>query len=207
MSIILTKYGNTVAITTTTNKVFYMSVKQFLNAFTMNKEGPEGPEIMVNGSFTGNANNWTLGAGWTWAADKVTKTPGNTNALQQTGSVILNQRYVLRFTVGGTLGSVTVNVGEINTTVPAGAGAVKIFPIPVNDGNPFRIRFTPDSAFNGSIDGVSLRKKSFLISLDTDRLDESNIDIAAWTIAGNTGLRDIGDVGNAISDLVKYSLL
>lgn len=204
MSIILTKYGNTVAITTTTNKVLYMSVKQFLNAFTLNKVGPEGPENMQNGNFTGAATNWTLGAGWVYGTDKVSHTSGmGTAALQQTGVLVLGQRYVVRFTVTGSVGTVTVTVGGVDTVVNAGAGAVKLYVV-VTNVDAFRIRFTPTDDFNGAIDAVSVRKKSYLISLDTDRVDEVNIDISAWTIAGNSGLTEIDEVGAAIQALVQY---
>lgn len=205
MSIILTKYGNTVAVTTTSNKVYYMSVKQFFNAFTLNKVGPEGPENILNGNFTGAATNWTLGAGWAYGTDKVTHTVG-TAALQQTGVLVLGQRYVVRFTVTGTLGTVTVKVGGVDTVVDAGAGIVTLYII-VTNVDAFRIRFTPTTDFNGAIDTVSVRKKSYLISMNTDVVDESNIDISAWTIAGNSGLTTIEEVGDAIADLVKIQTI
>jgi hypothetical protein len=205
MPIILTKYGNTVAITTTTNKVFYMSVKQFLNAFTLNKSGPEGANIITNGTFTGNATGWVLGAGWTYGTDKVSHSSG-VNKLTQAGAVVSKQRYIIRLTVTGTTGSVTVAVGGVSNVVNAGAGAVTLEVIATTTGGGFKIQVTPTNDFNGSIDTVSVKPKPYLITLDTDRLDEQNIDVSAWTIAGNSGLSTIEEVGDAISDLVKYDI-
>jgi len=203
MSIILTKYGNTVAITTNTNKVFYMSVKVFLNAFSLNARGPEGAQLLLNPNFTGGATSWTLGAGWTYGTDKVTHTAG-TNPLFQAGAVVAGERYVVRLTVTGTTGSVTVNIGGNDiATINAGAGAVMYYFIATAPGSNL-IAITPTNDFNGSIDGVTLRTKSYYISMDTDRLDEQNHPLSAWTIAGHSGMTTVQEVGNAIAALVKY---
>lgn len=44
---------------------------------------PSGLEKLTNGAFTGAATNWTLGAGWTYAANQVLKAVGNVNTLSQ----------------------------------------------------------------------------------------------------------------------------
>ena len=35
----------------------------------------QGSELITNGSFTGNANSWTLNGGWAYGTNKVTFTP------------------------------------------------------------------------------------------------------------------------------------
>jgi hypothetical protein len=44
---------------------------------------PSGLEKLTNGSFTGASAPWTLGAGWAYAANQVSKAIGNVNTLSQ----------------------------------------------------------------------------------------------------------------------------
>jgi len=142
-----------------------------------------------------------LGAGWTYGTDKVSHGSG-TAALSQVLNVTVGERYVIRLTVTGTTGSVSVNFGGQSFVVNAGAGAVLSYQIATV--NPGAISIIPTNDFNGSIDGVTVRTKPYYISMDTDRLDEQNIPLSAWTIAGNSGMTTVQEVGNAIADLVKY---
>ena len=45
-----------------------------------------GTEKISNGEFTGNADNWTLGTGWVYSANKMTRTSGATSNLSQSST-------------------------------------------------------------------------------------------------------------------------
>lgn len=59
-----------------------------------------GANLITNGTFTGSAASWTLGAGWAYGVNIVTLTT-NTGALTQdlTGLITANRYYFIRFTV------------------------------------------------------------------------------------------------------------
>lgn len=40
-----------------------------------NDTEPSPQELIINGSFTGNANSWTLAGGWAYNSNNVTYTP------------------------------------------------------------------------------------------------------------------------------------
>lgn len=67
--------------------------------------------LVTNGTFTGSAAGWTLGAGWTYAANIVTLT-ANTGALTQdlVGLITSGRYYFIRFTIAVTAGTPNLSV-------------------------------------------------------------------------------------------------
>lgn len=53
------------------------------------------------------------------------------------------------------------------------------------------------------LSAFELSKADMTISMDTDRVDVKNIPVANWSIAGNSSLASVDDVGNAIKDLTE----
>lgn len=122
--------------------------------------GTVGSELITNGSFTGSAAGWTLGAGWTYGSDKVSFTPGAVTELKQTiGAAFTVPICRVSFTVGGTIGFVVVSLGRAGTNqvYDAGSGAVTFDGIAESFPGEIII-FTPSPDFNGSIDDVSLKE-------------------------------------------------
>lgn len=122
--------------------------------------GVVGAEQITNGSFTGNATGWTLGAGWAYGSNMVSFTAGAVTELKQNiGMIAISiPRCRVSFNVGGTTGFVVVSLGRdgTNQVYDAGSGVVTFDGIcasAVGD----RIIFTPSPDFNGSVDDVSLK--------------------------------------------------
>lgn len=117
-----------------------------------------GSELAANGTFTGNANGWTLGAGWAYGSNRVAHTPGGTAALSQSLALARNASYRISFTLGGTVGDVTIDLaGEFNN-YSAGAGAQSFdVELPLVPGA-YALTFTPSSNTDATIDDVSVRQ-------------------------------------------------
>jgi hypothetical protein len=124
---------------------------------TLNQQAFDDYEHIANGSFTGSAASWTVGAGWAYGTNNVGKTGDGTATLEQTTSpiAVAGKVYAVTYTissmtVGGTLaveiGGTSVNRTLANGTftefiTATGAGALK---------------FTPPNASRFTIDTVSV---------------------------------------------------
>lgn len=89
------------------------------------------PNVVTNGTFTGNADGWTPGAGWAYGTNKVDATLADT-ALEQTIALLPGVSYSLVFTttrsagsvrasVGGTLGTARSSAATFTETIVAGS--------------------------------------------------------------------------------------
>jgi len=84
-----------------------------------------GAEKLANGTFTGNANGWSLGTGWNYNTNLVRKDATGTGTLTQaltnmTTPIIAGETYQLSFTISNK---------TINSSIKVGCGGVTI----VND--------------------------------------------------------------------------
>lgn len=111
--------------------------------------------LVINGTFTGSATGWTLGTGWAYGTNNVIHTPGNVEALSQDVGIIQDFQYTLNVDIGGTVGTVTVELGTggQTNTVTAGTGSHMIAGL---GGSDSLLRFIPSTDFNGTIDNVTL---------------------------------------------------
>lgn len=74
-----------------------------------------GTEKVTNGSFTGSATGWTLGAAWAYSSNNVAKNANGTNTLSQTIGAVAGEIYLVTFDLTtdnlGTPGTVLVTLG------------------------------------------------------------------------------------------------
>lgn len=109
---------------------------------------------ITNGTFTGNANSWTAGAGWAYETNDVRKSAGTGTLSQALADLavvpIAGENYLLNFTInpwtkgsptvtfmGGTGTGTTVTVAGLYTraiTTSAAAGALTFTPAATDDG-------------------------------------------------------------------------
>ncbi len=112
--------------------------------------------LATNGTFTGNATGWTLGAGWEYGTNNILHTAGSTATASQNFTATSGVLYRLQFTVGGTAGTVTPSIGAVNgTAVAGGAGAVIQYLVAGASGS-IALAFTPHTDFDGTLDSVVL---------------------------------------------------
>jgi len=131
-----------------------------------------GSEKVTNGTFTGNATGWTLGAGWAYSSNNVAHTAGSTAAMSQDTGEVAGEYYLVSFVVSYTTGQVSLK-GKLTTTIggtQAGIwansngslNASGYFSNTVNyivkATNTNDLTFTPTTDFNGTIDTVSVKK-------------------------------------------------
>lgn len=121
-------------------------------------EVPLAPNVVINGTFTGNADGWTLAAGWAYGTNAITHTSGGgvgtvvpTPAL----TIVASTQYQVTYTISGvTTGSVTVSIGGTNGTSRSTNGTFTEVITSTNTGN---LTFTPVTTFNGTIDDIEVR--------------------------------------------------
>lgn len=112
-----------------------------------------GSNVVVNGTFTGNANNWTLGAGWAYTANTVQSTGDGT--LSQTVSVSASQIWRISYDIPTYLaGTVTVSIGGTNGTARSSSGTHTEDITASGAGN---LIFTPAVGANFTLDNVTAR--------------------------------------------------
>lgn len=119
-----------------------------------------GAEIIVNGTFTGSAANWTLGAGWTYSANTVVHTPGGgTGTLVQNPAIVpvVGRVYLLSYTMSNWVaGSLAVTVGGLSVTGININGTHSHSFVATSAAN---IVFTPNAtSADYTLDNVSLRE-------------------------------------------------
>lgn len=132
------------------NDEFYIAPAQLIpGSYTVTN-------LVANGTFTGNATGWTLGAGWAYSTNNVLHTAGGTATVSQNFTATSGVLYRLQFSVGGAAGTVTPSIGAVNgTAVAAGAGAVTQYIVAGASGS-VALAFTPHTDFDGTLDNVVL---------------------------------------------------
>ncbi len=114
--------------------------------------------VLYNGAFTGNADGWTLGAGWAYRIDDIERTASAvTTAYQSNLPIVAKCPYSVIYTIANrTAGQVTVSLGGTAGTARTVDGTYTETIIAGTDGT---LTFTPDADFDGRIDTVSCTPK------------------------------------------------
>lgn len=109
------------------------------------------PNVVTNGTFTGAATGWTLGAGWAYGTDNVAATTAAT-ALSQAVTLVAGVAYSLTYTTTRDAGSVRPTLGGTLGTARSTAATFTETIIPVTTTG---LSFT-GTGFTGTIDTVSV---------------------------------------------------
>jgi hypothetical protein len=119
-------------------------------------------DVLSNGDFSGGTTDWTFGAGWALGGGGAQHTPGSTATLTQSLSLPVppppptSTAYWVQFTVSGrTAGSVSVRLSN-GTTYTVSTNNTFTYRVTPTTFGTVNLTFTPTSAFDGTIDDVSL---------------------------------------------------
>ncbi len=104
--------------------------------------------MVLNGSFTGNATGWTLGAGWAYGDNMVACTAGSADLLQ-TFVFVAGYTYYIEFMAKVTSGSFVVKAGAVESDPITADGKYRLKL--TSDGT--SLTFTP-TAFTGYLDEI-----------------------------------------------------
>ena len=120
------------------------------------------PNLAPNGTFTGAATGWTLGAGWAYSANTAVKNGDGTGTLStaSTVSLVANGIYRLVFTISNlTVPYITtVQVGNLSRSwVLDHNDTYELFFAPTGIGTS-KITFSPSNTSRFTIDNISLTK-------------------------------------------------
>ena len=128
-----------------------------------------GSELVVNGSFDTNSD-WTLGSGWSIENGKATS-DGTASNLDQSGTFLSGKTYKVTYDVldyvSGDIRFRFTGTSNENGTLRSANGTYTEYITLTN--NQSVLRF-PSSAFNGSIDNISVKQ----ITYNVPRLDYTN---------------------------------
>lgn len=131
--------------------------------------GDYGNQLITNPNFTGNATGWSTYSGatsngalpsgnWAYNSNNVIHSVGSTNSLGQNVGIAPSNPYHVKFTVGGSTGSVSLQLGDAIVAGPyaAGSGAQEFDTTSAGDSGGFDGLFliVPTSNFDGTIDTV-----------------------------------------------------
>lgn len=137
-------------------------------------------DLVVNGSFTGDASGWTMGGGggapdWAYSSGAVTHgASGGTAALAPAVSLAPTPgaRYRVRYTVSGySAGTLTVSFGGVNDTAKSANGSYSFEVFALSNAN---LALTPTTTLVATVDDVSVQA--------TDRLGLRNSSAATAAI-------------------------
>lgn len=115
----------------------------------------ERPELVTNGTFTGSASGWTLGAGWAYSANTAAATTSDA-AVSQDISVTAGTWNILKFTLTRSAGSCQVSVDGENIGSAISSDGRYFLRFWGGTGGTQTLAFT-GTGFTGSIDSVSAR--------------------------------------------------
>lgn len=118
-----------------------------------------GPELTTNGTFTGSATGWTLGAGWAYGTNDVVHTPGSTATLSQSTVVpTAGQYYQVVVSISAqTAGALIVELGGGNATIDGGDGAGDFSFGGFFTTSAAVLTLTPDTDYDGTISSISVK--------------------------------------------------
>ncbi len=119
-------------------------------------EVPLAPDMVVNGGFLGNADGWTLGAGWAYGTNNIVHTSGTATVIPNpTLTIVASTQYEVTYTVSGcTTGSITAQIGGTNGTARSANGTYAEVLTTSGTGN---LVLTPTTDFDGAIDDIKVR--------------------------------------------------
>jgi len=115
-----------------------------------------GFPLETNGTFTGSAAGWTLGAAWVYAANAVNKNADGITTLSQTEAITSGKRYKLSFWISNwTVGTVTPSCGGFTGTARGADGYYEEIFIASSTAD---LVFTPTNTARFTIDTVSIQE-------------------------------------------------
>lgn len=159
-------------------------------------------DLAFNGTFTGNADGWALGTGWSYASNAVTAVAGSASNLSQNVEGVLEggRYYKIQFTVTRTAGTLklrmnagdpaaVIDIGTASSPITKAGTYERIFLCPADAKD---IVFEKDNTFAGSVDTVSyqLMDKAYRITTSPARVDAMSVDPKGIVLAYGCSLID-----------------
>lgn len=151
-----------------------IAAMQWVNVLTNYGDGGTtlGPELMVNGSFDGNADGWRVYNGnvdsgplpldgWAYGSNNAVHSLSFGPGLGQNIGLLAHTDYQVQFTVGGSSGSVNFSMNESTVAGPFTPGTIvnQIISSAGYDGDfDGLFIFAPTSDFDGTISAVSVKQ-------------------------------------------------
>ena len=120
-----------------------------------------GAEKVTNGTFTGSATGWTLGTGWAYLNNRITKNADGTGTLSQDVSAVAGEYYLLTFDIQGfSAGTLDISLGGQSVEqMNADSASTKEYKAVIKATTTGDLIFTSsNTSFISGIDNVSVKK-------------------------------------------------
>jgi hypothetical protein len=163
-----------------------------------------GSELITNGSFTGNANGWTLNTGWAYDSNNVVHS-SCTGMLEQ--SIVYagtSTTYLVSFDISNYVsGNFTVWYNRNTTTgVTYSGDGTKTFSITLNLTGSTYFGIAPSTDFVGNIDNISVKQVTIVAgAIITSTLTNPGTGYTVntnYNITGGTGSSAIYRIGTVV---------
>ena len=167
-----------------------------------------GSELLTNGTFTGSASSWTLGAGVAYGTNNLTFTAATSNTSNTTPSLTINKMYLVTYEVTNyTSGTFWANLGgTASGATNSGNGTFTDY-ITTSVGT--NILYFSGSGFSGTLDNISVKEVQGFSSPHVDyptsafKLVMNNGQ--SGSSADAAGLRQLTDVPSAVYSFSVYA--
>jgi hypothetical protein len=114
-----------------------------------------GTELLTNPNFTGNATGWTLGSGWEYSSNSVSKTSNGTATLSQSNVFQPNEEYIISLVVSNlTVGTLTPTFGGVGQATISANGTYT-YRVITPASSPFLL--TPSNTARLTVDTTSVK--------------------------------------------------
>ncbi len=114
-----------------------------------------GTEKVVNGTFTGGSSGWTVGTGWAYSSNTMTKNANGTGTLLQNIGLVLGEECFVTFTISAmTVSSVTITMGGVTLGTVTANGTYEYRVVPTSTAS---LTFTPTNTSRFTLDNISVK--------------------------------------------------
>jgi len=150
-----------------------------------------GPELVTNGDYSDGSTGWTEGTGWTidTGTGVATHASGSSGNLDQSMALVAGAAYEVRLT----LSNVSAGAAQVylqgsaaeNVSASLNSNGSYVFTLVAGTASSYDLRVNGSSAFNGSIDNISVREAPKLVWAPHNLVDYSE-DFSQWTASNGT---------------------
>lgn len=140
-----------------TERAKYTSIEN--KVFGFYDQSSVSTDLITNGNFTGSATGWTLGTGWAYGTNNVTKNADGTGTLTQAITGTVGKIYLGQYTISNwTVGSVTPSLPTATFTFNASSANGTYNFVWICRSASDTLTFTPTNTSRFTIDTISLKE-------------------------------------------------
>jgi hypothetical protein len=170
-----------------------------------------GTDLIVNGDFATNLNDWVVDPStaptWSWSGGTALKAAGGPAQLSQLIQLGYHGTYSLTFDVigmtpGGNLSVTTTSTGTSTVVIDSNitSNGNYVYTFDSNKSDSFTLNFFGNNPFDGAIDNVTLTLVNYLYSFDYDITNPTGTSL----LSGSSSYREYDDIGLTLTSIESF---